>query len=495
MTLPKRRCHCTIQGFLLALLCCLLVACVAQADLIQKERYFVDFDYAKQVAPDTVAWLYQPGGIFNTPLLYSEDHDHYLRYRPNGTRDSLGSLFFTGEKAPDFTEPLLLVHGNNTYDGSLLGSLNCYRNDEDYYAQNATLYLITPDGCDQLDVFAGLRVNQSDDYTWLPPNDPAGMMEMLPEILERSFLTPLPDTLPEDGDQWLILTAEGKSGSSARYILYTRRRPMIFDGSETWLELTEIDLDCRETLNDTFAVPGVGEWMVYGQNDPSWDRLIFETATSSRKRPFGDGGCGPTSVALAIANLLEPEDLCKINDYALDPYGYTICSCSLTQPFCKQAHIPYRLDEPEEVLRYFPLIIGNFATGNNTLGVQGRYDRFGSSMEYLPALCRQVYGITMEEVNDKETAFAFLQAGKGMAVTCTGSRPFTTNTHFITLAGADDEYVYILDPLRRDEYNDPNERLEILTPGLVRMKRTTAEFIMMSPIYLLSLPETEAPVP
>ena len=493
MTVSRSRC--LLQGFLLALFCCVLMAGVAQADLIQKTRYFVDFDYVKQIAPDTVAWLYQPGDVFNTPLLYSEDAEYYQRHRPDGQRDQLGSLYFTGGDAPDFSQPLLLVHGNNNHDDSLLGSLNFYRNEDDYYAEHATLYMITPDGCDQLDVFAGLRVNQSDDYTWMPPNDYAGMMDMLPEILERSFLTPLPDTLPEEGDQWLLLTAEGKSDSSARYILFTRRRPMIFDGSEAWVELTELELDSRETLNSTFQVPGVGEWMVYGQNDPRWDRLIFETATSSRKRPFGDGGCGPTAIALAIANLLEPEDLCKINDYALDPYGYTACTCSLTQPFCGLAHIPYRLDDPEEVLTYFPLIIGNFATGNNTLGVQGRYDRFGSSMEYLPALCREVYGITLEEVNDKETAYAFLQAGKGMAVTCTSSRPFTTRSHFITLAGVDDEYVYILDPLRRDEYNDPNERLEILTPGLVRMKRTTAEFISMTPIYLLSVPETETSKP
>ena len=155
MTLTKRRSHPLLQGFLLALLCCMLLAGVAQADLIQKVRYFVDFDYVRQIAPDTVAWLYQPGEIFNTPLLYSEDPDFYKRHRPNGQRDQLGSLYFTG--APDFSAPVLLVHGNNNHDESLLGSLNFYRNEDDYYAGNPTLYMVTPDGCDQLPITVSLR--------------------------------------------------------------------------------------------------------------------------------------------------------------------------------------------------------------------------------------------------------------------------------------------------------------------------------------------------
>ena len=338
MNLYPRR---SLWGILLFFFCCLFVVSSVQASTEETTRYWVDFDYIRQIAPDTVAWLYQPGEIFNVPVLYSADDDHYRKHRHDGERDQLGSLFFTGEKAPDFSAPLLVMHGNNTHNGSLFGSFNLYRHDDDYYAENATFFLITPDGCDRLDIFAGIRTNQGDDYTWVPPEDLAGMMEMLPEILERSFLTPLPENLPEKGDQWMILTAEGKSSTSARYVLYTRRRPIEFDGNVTRVELTQLELDSRETLTSHYAVEGVGEWIVYGQNDPCWERLIFETENSSRERVFGDGGCGPTAVALALANLLEPEDLLKINSYALDPYGYTICACSLTQPFCWQRHIPY----------------------------------------------------------------------------------------------------------------------------------------------------------
>ena len=114
-------------------------------------------------------------------------------------------------------------------------------------------------------------------------------------------------------------------------------------------------------------------------------------------------------------------------------------------------------------------------------------------MDYIHTLCETVYGLQMEKITDKERALEFLEKGMGMVVTCTvrGS-PFTGSSHYITLAGADDTYLYILDPLRRDTYEelDPYEWVEIITPGVVRMKKTDALNITMSPLYLISRPET-----
>jgi hypothetical protein len=245
-------------------------------------------------------------------------------------------------------------------------------------------------------------------------------------------------------------------------------------------------------------VDGVGSWLIYAQNDPIWNHMIFETVSSRRKRHFGDGGCGPTAVAMAVANLVPPEDLTKINAYAPEPCGYTLCSCWVTETFCYQYHVPLRVNTPEEMLRYYPAVLGNFITGNNTLELQGRYDRYGTGMNYLPGFLEKVYGISMLQTNDKAAAFEFLQQGRGMVVTCTGdyNSPFTRTSHYITLAGADEEYVYILDPLRREDYGDldPDGVLEILTPGLVRMKKTDAMLIMLAPLYLMTPPGAGMPV-
>lgn len=493
MTFHRREWWRRCAAVLLTLLLLPLPPVSVMAEEASGTRYFVDFDYLKQLAPDTVGWLYQPTGLFNAPVVYSDNSKYYKKYRYDKVYDALGSLFFTGDTAPDFTEPVLVMRGNNLVGDFLFGSFHLYRREPDYYQQNPCLYLLTPNGDYQLDIFAGIRTNQRDSNSWMVSGSSAELLDALPAILERSFLTPLPENLPDENDKWIILSAEGQSQESTRYVMYTRCRPLSYTGSETPLELTQLELDARETLNGMYKVDGVGEWMVYGQNDPSWDRLIFETETSTRRRPFGDGGCGPTSIALAIANLLKPEELLKINDYAPVSYGYTLCTCSVTRAFCHEYHVPQRIDTPEEMLRYFPLVIGSFATGFNTLEVQGRYDRFGTSMDYIHTLCETVYGLQVEKITDKERALEFLEKGMGMVVTCTvrGS-PFTGSSHYITLAGADDTYLYILDPLRRDTYEelDPYEWVEIITPGLVRMKKSDALNITMSPLYLISRPET-----
>ncbi len=457
--------------------------------------YCVDFEYLKQIAPGAAAWLYSPDGTFNTPVMYSPDEKHYLRHRFDEAWDNNGSLFFTGDAAPDFTQPILTMHGNFCAGDELFGSLYNYRRADGYYQQHPTLYLLTPEGNYRLDVFAGLRTAHSDHDSWRISDSAFLLTETLPQVLAASFLTPLAEALPQEGDQWMILTTEDRRDQGNRYVIYTRMRPVTLAEDAPVMNVNQMALDNRATLNGFYTVEGVGTWMVYGQNDPSWDPLIFETENSSRKRHFGDGGCGPTAVAAAIANLSSPEELLKINYYAPQPYGYTICTCSLTQPFCYDNHVPYCINTPEEMLRYFPLVVGNFATGNNTLGVQGRYDRYGTNMNYLETLCKAVYGLQVNRTEDKVVAFDFLQQGKGTAVTCTGKTtifsPFTNTSHFITLVGADDTYVYIIDPLRRSDYGDldPDGDVEILTPGLVRLTRQKAMYMMMSPIYLLSVEE------
>ena len=168
-------------------------------------------------------------------------------------------------------------------------------------------------------------------------------------------------------------------------------------------------------------------------------------------------------------------------------YGYRFCPCSVNENFCTGLHQRYTLSTPEEYLRYFPLVVGSFATGNNILGVQGRRDSWGTNMSYLETLC-EIYGISVTTTTDKQEAISFLQDKRGMAVSCTvKTSPFTGSSHFITLAGADQEYLYVIDPLRRETYGelDPYGWLDILTPGLVRVHLSKIDNIPLYPIYLL----------
>lgn len=473
----------------LCLAVCLGFACGAMARAQeQKIRYTVDFAYLQSVFPNSVAWLYQPDTAMNQPLMYSKDPTYYLKRGINGHRDTGGALFLTGEAAPDFSSSVITLYGKNRLDYTLFGSLSEYAR-EDYYQAHPSFYLLTPEGDYRLDVFAGIRTKVADS-SWMVAGQPTQALytDVLPALLERSFITPREDFLPTPEDAWAVLATQSTEKSSSCFVLYARKRPIRYAEDARTVRMNEMDLDARETLNGRVTVEGVGSWMVYAQNDPLWNRLVFEAANSKRRRPFGDGGCGPTAVAMALVNLIDTQDLPKLNDYASQPFGYRFCSCSVNDFWCSGRHLSYRLSTPEQFLRYFPLAVANFATGNNVWGAQGRYDSFGTSMKYLRELCG-VYSVCIQQTTRMTEALAFLKNEGTIAVACTSgyTSPFTSTSHFVVLAGVDDAYLYVLDPYRRANYDavDEKDYLEILQPGVVRVTLQNALDCGISPIYLL----------
>ena len=460
-----------------------------KGEVLRDVRYAVDFPYLHTVAPNSVAWLYQPNTTINHAVMFSENPDYYLRRQFNGHLSPNGTIFMKGEEKPDFSAPVITIYGRNCLDFSLFGSFSYYQEAE-YYQENPTFYLVTPQGEYQLDIFAGIRTKTSGDNSWQVSQNSAEILfsEDLPRILELSFLEPNPSFLPEKGEDWALLATEfyEKQGRT-RYVMYARKRPMEGEVARV-AQVNEIDMDSRETLNGRVSVENVGEWMLYAQNDPLWRKLVFEIQHSNKKRPFGDGGCGPTAVAIAIANLVEKEELPKLGDYASSPFGYRFCVCSVNDYWCSGKHLTYRLETPEEYERYLPLAVASFSTGNNIWDVRGRNRGRGTSMRYLENIC-QVFDIAVTQTYQIRDAFTFLEKENTIAVACTvghGS-PFTKDSHFLVLAGVDEEYLYVLDPMRREHYQnlDVKNYLEVLVPGLVRVKLEDATQCNLAPIYLL----------
>ena len=75
-----------------------------------------------------------------------------------------------------------------------------------------------------------------------------------------------------------------------------------------------------------------------------------------------------------------------------------------------------------------------------------------------------------------------------MVLTCAikGS-PFTNSGHYLLMCGLDDEYMYFLDPLRRDNYDayDKKGYAEILQPGVCRIKLENLHRCDLTAYYLL----------
>lgn len=456
-------------------------------------RYAVDFTYLQTVTPKSIAWLYQPNSTINQPVMFSEDAEYYLRRTFNDRISPNGAIFMTGTEKPDFSAHITTLYGRNCMDFTMFGSLSNYQENE-YYRQNPTLYLLTPEGDYRLDIFAGIRTKLTDVESWTVAPDASAedLQARLPEILQSSFIMPLTASLPTLGDSWAMLVTESLEKQGNRYVIYARKRPIQY-ATDQVAYVNKIEMDSRATQNGYATVENVGTWMLYAQNDPLWENLNFETESSSRKRKFGDGGCGPTAVAMAIANIVDKTELTKISAYASAPLGYRFCSCSVNDYWCSGKHLPYELRTPDEYLRYFPLVVANFATGNNIWDVRGRTVRYGTNMNYLAKLC-EIYSLSITQTYQISEAVTALEREDTIAVACTGGygSPFTNTSHFLVLARVKDGYLYALDPLRRSNYKsfDRKGYLEVIVPGLVRIKLENVLACNIRPIYLLQRSDT-----
>lgn len=250
---------------------------------------------------------------------------------------------------------------------------------------------------------------------------------------------------------------------------------------------TEMFFAREETYSGYIEVPGRGKMRYYAQNDPLWARLIYEHPDNNARRPFQDGGCGPTAAAMAVASLVPKEALSKISGYALRPYS--LCPCSLNKGKCDGHHARYILTSARDFSRFLPLVFGDFAAGNNTFGDLSRGNTIGTNSSFLYSIAK-VYGLQVTVTNDFDKALEAIKNHDAVVATAGRGGAFTNTGHYVFLAGADDEKLYFLDPLYREEYKTAQrKKLEILQPGLVAMKYADLRFAVLNGFFIFHVPD------
>ena len=84
------------------------------------------------------------------------------------------------------------------------------------------------------------------------------------------------------------------------------------------------------------------------------------------------------------------------------------------------------------------------------------------------------------------------QAGECVML-CTALRksPFTNSSHYVVVAGVDEEYFYVLDPQRREDYvsTDKREILEKLDDGVTRIPLNYSGYSDLTPVYIMERPQ------
>lgn len=247
-----------------------------------------------------------------------------------------------------------------------------------------------------------------------------------------------------------------------------------------------------ESVSGLVSVPGVEEKMrYYAQNDALWQDLIYERKGVQKVRPFQDSGCSPSSLAMAICHLVPDEDLPKIGAYAAKEYCF--CVCSINQYNCARHSGGYLLTSQRDYVRFLPLILADFACGNNTFGVYSRSAGQGTGTGYISKVC-QVYGLESHFTYSYDEALAAIK-NENQAVIALASAGgcFTNNGHYLFLANADEERLYILDSLCREEYKTNKASvIEIIQPGVVSLLHKDVRHAQFSNFIILTrLAETE----
>ena len=448
-------------------------------------RYSVDFDSLRAVNEDVIGWMIQEGTEINFPIVQGEDNEYYLTHLYTGAVNRTGSIFADAGNSPYFTDMCTYLYGHNRKNGSMFASLPNYL-DEEYYRAHPTMTVITPYEDYAAEIFACVRESAEQEETWrVKQFSGRGEYEtFVQSILNRSRL----DTgiVPRWGDPLLALCTCTNEVHEERYIVFARLRPIVYAGGES-VSVMKMEMDALEGTSRTVNVPGRGEMQYYAQNDPVWAAMRYEARKSKQARPFGQGGCGPTSMAMAIANLVPEESLGGISAYARVENGYTFCTCSVNQYFCNHRHAQYKLETPAEFRRYLPLAIASFATGNNIWGETSRGDGGGTNTAFMKRVT-EAYGLYFTLTKDRELALSALADG-AMVIVSTGGKasPFTGGGHYLTLASVYEGRLYILDPYLKADYGKTDRRHLItqIEPGVLRVSMEDLDELLLYTFYIV----------
>ncbi len=391
-------------------------------EVMDSVRYAVDFDYLQTVNRDIKGWLIQDGTNINYPVLQTTDNTYYRKHLFNRNTSRTGSVFMDSASSAAVGAPVADVFGNDNGNNTMFASLSSYA-DQAYYDAHPQMILLTPYGDYSVDLFAAYACGNDDDEGWriAAVTSKAAFAARIRSLQENSLFTADESATPEWGDQLLALVTcpSGKSGK--RYVVYGRIRQILYATADS-VTVTKLAMDRRETISGWEEVPGRGEMMVYAQNDPLWKSMRYENLGSTKKRTLGDGGCGPTSVAMAVANLVPRERLADICAYAKSELGFTFNARSVNEYYCDLPDAQYQVQTAEEYMRYLPVVMAGFATGNNQWGLVSRSNVSGTSLGFLKKVA-YLYKLDLVLTSDDNKAVEAVKAGRSSSRTWARATP------------------------------------------------------------------------
>lgn len=176
----------------------------------------IDFAALGDVNEDIVAWLYCEGTVLNYPVVQGKDNAYYLNHLFDGSENASGCLFLDSRNSRDFSDDNMIVYGHNMKNGTMFASLNQYQ-EQSYYEQHPSVFLLTPDGNFEVHLFAGFLEDIHGDAWQTAFEDENEKAEWLDKVQKKS--TFISDTIPSKEDSIITFSTCSNRDDQVRYVL------------------------------------------------------------------------------------------------------------------------------------------------------------------------------------------------------------------------------------------------------------------------------------
>lgn len=184
----------------------------------------VDFDNLKEsVNPEICAWIFCEDTVIDYPVVQHSDNEYYLNTNANGESSATGAIFLDTANFSDFRDTNNILHGHHMGDGTMFASLDKWQ-DESYFKEHPVMYLNTPSGNYQVDIFAAFTTLAGSKAYRFEFSGESELLNWIEWVQGESVINPSIELSPDD--HFLTLSTCAYSCEDARTVLIGRLRPI-----------------------------------------------------------------------------------------------------------------------------------------------------------------------------------------------------------------------------------------------------------------------------
>ena len=176
----------------------------------------VDFNALYHVNDDIVSWIYCEDTVINYPVVQGNDNSYYLSHLFDGSYNNSGCLYLDSRNSRDFSDDNSIIYGHNMKNGTMLASINQYK-EQSYYDKYPYMLLITPDNNFKVNLFAGFMEDIKGDAWQIEFKGENEKIKWLEEAKNKS--TFVSDVFPSSEDKIVTFSTCSDENSNVRYVL------------------------------------------------------------------------------------------------------------------------------------------------------------------------------------------------------------------------------------------------------------------------------------